>query len=60
MRAARAEFMPKLFLSANGSYNSGGLSLTALPAIGPAGANVNLNGSHLGGAILRRCHSAAL
>lgn len=35
MRAARAEFLPKLFLSATGAYNSGHLNLTAIPPIGP-------------------------
>ncbi len=53
VRAAQAEFLPKLFLSATGSYNSGGLNLTAIPSAGQQGsATLNLNGGHLGGTIL--------
>jgi outer membrane protein TolC len=53
VRAARAEFLPKLFLSATGAYNSGGLNLTAIPSAGQQGsATLNLNGGHLGGTIL--------
>src|SRR5208283_2277289 len=52
VRAARAEFLPKLFLSATGSYNTGGLNLTAIPGAGQQPATLNLNGGHLGGTIL--------
>ena len=52
MRAAQAEFMPKAFLSATGSYNSGSLNLTAIPSIGQQDATFNLSGARFGGAIL--------
>ena len=51
IRAAQAEFMPKIFLSAIGSYNAGGLSLTALPSAGQAPPTVNVNGHHFNGGI---------
>jgi outer membrane protein TolC len=52
VRAAQAEFLPKLFLSAVGAYNSGGLRLTAIPGAGEQAATLNLNGGRLGGTIL--------
>jgi outer membrane protein len=52
VRAARAEFMPKVFLSASGSYGSGGLALTALPGAGQSPPTVNINNNRLGGNIL--------
>jgi outer membrane protein len=51
VRAAQAEFMPKLFLSATGTYNSGNLNVTSLPSGGQQPPTVNVNGSHLGGSI---------
>lgn len=33
-RAAKAEFLPKLFVSGNAAYSTGDLSITGLPAIG--------------------------
>ncbi len=52
VQAARDEFMPKVFLSATGAYNSANLNLTALPAIGGQAATQNLSGHQFGGAIL--------
>jgi outer membrane protein TolC len=52
VHAAQAEFMPKLFLSATGAYNSGSLGVTALPSIGQQESTVNINGSRIGGSIL--------
>jgi outer membrane protein TolC len=52
MRATQAEFLPKAFLAATGSYNSGSLNLTAIPSIGQQAATFNLNGGRLGGSIL--------
>ncbi|HEX4183298.1 MAG TPA: TolC family protein [Caulobacteraceae bacterium] len=53
VRAARAEFMPKVFLSATGSYNSAGVNLTALPGVGQQGAStVNITGSRFSGTVL--------
>ncbi len=50
-RAARAEFMPKVFVSANGSYTSGGVDVTALPSAGQQSPTVNVNGNRFGSAI---------
>jgi outer membrane protein TolC len=51
VRAARAEFMPKLFLSATGAYNSGSLNVTGLPSAGQQQPTLNINGERLGGSI---------
>jgi outer membrane protein TolC len=51
VRAARAEFMPKFFLSANGTYTSGNLDVTSLPSGGQQPPTVNISGNHLGGSI---------
>jgi len=37
--------MPKVFVSANGSYNYGGLNVSALPSIGSQTPTVNINGN---------------
>ena len=50
-RAARAEFMPKIFVSANASYNAGRLDITGLPSGGQQPPTVNVNDNRLGGAI---------
>lgn len=50
-RAAEAEFLPKIFVSGNGSYNYGGVNVSALPSIGSQSPTVNINGSGLGGAV---------
>jgi outer membrane protein TolC len=52
VEAAKAEFLPKLFVSASGAYSSGGIDLPGLPAVGPQGSSVTLSGNHLGGSIL--------
>lgn len=49
VRAAQAEFLPKFFVAATGSYGSGGLAVTALPSAGQQPSTVNINGSRLGG-----------
>ena len=51
VRAAQAEFMPKFFLSANGTYNSGNLNVTSLPSGGQQPPTVNVSGNHLGGSL---------
>ncbi|MEI9887615.1 MAG: TolC family protein [Rhizomicrobium sp.] len=51
VRAAQAEFLPKLFLSANGTYSSGGLDVTTLPSIGNLPPTVNIGGNRLGGSV---------
>lgn len=52
VRAAQAAFMPKAFLAATGSYNSGSLNLTAIPSVGQQDATLNLSGGRFGGSIL--------
>jgi outer membrane protein len=52
VRAAEAEFMPKVFLSGTGAYNTGSLGVTALPGIGQQSATVNISNERLGGTIL--------
>ncbi len=51
IRAARAEFMPKVFLAGNATYSSAGLDVTALPGVGQQGPTVNVSGSRFGGSI---------
>ena len=50
-RAAEAEFMPKLFVSANGSYTSGGVNVSALPSIGAQAPTVDISGNSVGAAV---------
>jgi outer membrane protein len=52
VRAAQAEFLPKVFLSATGDYNANRLNLTALPAVGQQATTDNLSGSHVGGSVI--------
>ena len=52
LRAARAEFLPKLFLSATGSYTTGHLDVTGLPGIAEQPATLNLSRDDLGATIL--------
>jgi outer membrane protein len=53
VRAARAEFMPKVFMSATGAYNSGLLDITAIPAVGGQGsATSNITGSRWNGTVI--------
>jgi outer membrane protein len=51
VRAARAQFLPKIFLAGNATYSSAGLDVTALPAVGQQGPTVNVSGSRFGGSI---------
>ena len=49
VRAARAEFLPKVFFSATGAYNNGHLDLSSLPALGPSSpSTVNLTDNRFG------------
>ena len=52
LRAARAEFMPKIFLSATGSYASNTLDVTTLPGLGQSPPTLNVPGSHFGATVL--------
>jgi outer membrane protein len=48
LRAAEAEFFPKVFLAANGTRLSGSLNITAIPGIDQQLPIVNLPGNQLG------------
>lgn len=50
-RAAKADFLPKVFLSAVGTHANGSLDLSAVPAIGDQAPTVNLS-NHRWGATL--------
>jgi outer membrane protein len=52
VRAAKAEFMPKVFLSASGGYTTDNLDVPALPGFGGEGTYLNLSGNRLGGTAL--------
>ena len=52
MRAAQASFLPKLFVSATGTYNSGNLNITAMPTVGQELPTLNVNGNQFGGSLL--------
>jgi outer membrane protein len=45
IRAAEADFKPKLFLSATSAYNSGRLGLTSIPSVGGVPPTFNISGS---------------
>ncbi len=52
LKAAKAEFLPKLFLSATGSYASTGFDVTALPGLGQQPPTINVAGNRWGSTIL--------
>lgn len=52
VRAARAEFLPKVFVSATGAYTSHDLSIPAAPGFGGEGPDLNLTGDKFGGTVL--------
>jgi outer membrane protein TolC len=52
VRAARAEFLPKFFLSATGSYNTGHLDVTSIPSVGEQSPTLNLTNHGFGNTIL--------
>jgi outer membrane protein len=52
IQAAKAEFMPKVFLSATGGYATDNLRTPVLPGFGGEGALLNLSGDRLGGTVL--------
>ncbi len=51
VRAAEADFLPKIFMSGTGSYTNGNLYLTQIPAIGTQGSIGNFSGGGLGGTV---------
>ena len=52
VRAAQAEFKPKVFLSASGGYTTNNLQAPALPGFGGDSTFLNLSGNRLGGTVL--------
>ena len=56
LRAAQAEFMPKVFLSATGSYSSTALDISTLPGLGQGASQVpptlNIPTTHYGATVL--------
>jgi outer membrane protein TolC len=56
LRAAQAEFMPKVFLSATGSHSSNTLAISTLPGLGQGASQVpptlNIPGTHFGATVL--------
>jgi outer membrane protein len=50
--AARAAFMPKVFVAGNGGYTTGDLNITAIPSIGQQSPTVNIAGQHANATIL--------
>ncbi|WP_026359522.1 TolC family protein [Sphingomonas sp. PR090111-T3T-6A] len=52
VKAAKAEFMPKVFVSASGSYTSGNIDVTALPGVGDQSPTVNLSNHRWGATVL--------
>ena len=52
VKVAESEFMPKVFVSASGAYNTGSSSISAVPAIGQQMPTVNLSGSRYGGSVI--------
>jgi outer membrane protein TolC len=56
LRAAQAEFMPKLFLSATGSYTSNTLAVSTLPGLGQGASQlpptINVPSTHYGATVL--------
>jgi len=56
LRAAKAEFMPKLFLSATGSYSSTTLDISTLPGLGQGPSllppTLNIPTTHYGATVL--------
>jgi outer membrane protein len=52
LRAAEAEFMPKVFLSATGSYTSNTLSVSTLPGFGQLPPTLNIPTTHYGATVL--------
>ncbi|MFT4504635.1 TolC family protein [Caballeronia sp. 15711] len=52
VKAAESEFMPKVFVSANGAYNTGSSSISGIPSIGQQLPTLNLSGGRYGGSVI--------
>jgi outer membrane protein TolC len=52
LKAAQAEFMPKVFLSATGSHVSNTVDVSSLPGLGQSPPTLNIPGTHTGATVL--------
>jgi outer membrane protein len=52
VKSAESEFMPKVFVTASGAYNTGNSSISAVPSIGQQLPTVNLSGGRYGGSVI--------
>jgi outer membrane protein TolC len=52
IRAAEADFKPKIFLSATSAYNSGRLGLSSIPSVGNVPPSFNVSGSQWSNTVL--------
>ncbi len=52
VRAAEADFRPKVFLSASGGYGAGHLDVDAVPPVAQQPGTFNLSGQHWGSTVL--------
>ena len=52
VRAAEAEFLPKVFVAGTGSYNKGTLSVSGVPSIGNLSPTLNLSPKGFGSTVL--------
>jgi outer membrane protein TolC len=51
VRAAEADFLPKIFISGTSSYNNGSLNISAIPSIGNQASIANLSGNQFGSTV---------
>ena len=52
LKAAKAEFMPKVFVSATASYSTHGFDIPTLPGFGQLPPTVNIGGNDFGGTVI--------
>jgi outer membrane protein len=52
VRAAEADFRPKVFMSATGSYNTGRLGVSAIPSAGQQPPTFNVSGNRWGSTVM--------
>jgi len=52
LRAAQAEFMPKVFLSVTGSYSSSTSNVSSIPGFGQSAATLDIPATHVGATVL--------
>jgi outer membrane protein len=52
LKAAKAEFMPKIFLSGTASYSTNGFDIPTIPGFGQQPATVNIGGNNFGGTVI--------